>query len=86
MKNGGKRDLVIVYIPPKTNALEREEYGDMVKDTYSCLTNMKENNDSITMMGDFNYREVCWEEWYIGGEESWGGILLDLVMNNIMTQ
>ena len=47
---------------------------------------MMENSDTIIMMGDFNCKEVCWEEWYTGGgEESWGGILLDLVMNNIMT-
>ena len=39
------------------------------------------------MLADFNCKEVCWEEWYTGGkEESCGGILLDLVMNNIMTQ
>ena len=40
----------------------------------------------IIMIGDFNCKEVCWEDWYTGGEESWAGILLDLVMNNIMTQ
>ena len=48
---------------------------------------MMENSDNIIMIGDFNCKEVCWGEWYTGGgEESWDGILLDLVMNNIMTQ
>ena len=38
-------------------------------------------------MRDFNYKEVCWEECYTGGGgELWGGKLLGLVINNIMTQ
>ena len=40
MKNGRKRDLVVVYVPPKTNAWRREEYGNIVKDTYNCLNNL----------------------------------------------
>ena len=48
---------------------------------------MIENNDNIIMMGDFNCKEVYLEEWHIvGGEKSWVDILLDLVMNSIMTQ
>ena len=87
MKNGNKRDLLVVYVPPKTNAWGREEYGDMLKDTYKCLKNMIENSDNVIMMGDFNCKEVCCEEWCTGGgEESWVSILLDLVMNNILTQ
>ena len=87
LKNGRKRDLVIIHVPPKTNAWGREEYGNMMKDTYTCLKIMIENSDNIIMMGDFNCKEVCWEEWYTGGgEESWDDLLLDLVMNNIMTQ
>ena len=63
------------------------EHGDMLKDTCKCLKNMIENSDNIIMMRDFNCKEVCWEEWFIRrGEEPWVGILLDLVMNNIMTQ
>ena len=32
MKNGRKRNLVVVYIPHKTNAWDRQEYGDMMED------------------------------------------------------
>ena len=38
------------------------------------------------MMGDFNCKKVCWDLYTGGGEESWGDILLDFVMNNIMIQ
>ena len=64
----------------------REEYGNILKHTCKCLKNMIENSDTITMIGDFNCKEVCWDEWFTGGEESCGSILLDLVMNNILTQ
>ena len=81
------RDLVVVYIPPKINAWGREEYGNLLKDTYNCLKNMIENSNNIIFMGDFNCKEVCWEKWFTeGGEESWGNVLLNLVLNNIMTQ
>ena len=87
MKNVRKRDLVVIYIPLKTNAWGRQEYGNMVKDTYKCLNDMIENSDNIIMMEDFNCKDVLWEEWYTGGgEESWDCIFLDLVMNNIMIQ
>ena len=39
------------------------------------------------MIGEFNWKEVCWEEWNTeGGEESWGDTVLNLIMSNIMTQ
>ena len=49
MKNGRKRDLVVLYIPPKTNVWGREKYGNIVKDTCKCL-NMIKNSDNIIMM------------------------------------
>ena len=35
------------------------------------------------MMGDFNCKEVCWKKWHTGREESWDGLLLDLVTQGI---
>ena len=63
-----------------------EDYGNIVKYTYNCSKNIIENSANIIMIGDFNCKEVCWEEWYAEGEESWGGILLDFVVNTIMIQ
>ena len=59
-ENWKKRDLVVIYILPKTNARGREDYGNMLKDTYKCLKNMIENSDTIIMMRDFNCKEFCW--------------------------
>ena len=48
---------------------------------------MLESSDNITMMGDFNCKEICWIKQYTGGgQKSWDGILMDLVMNDIMTR
>ena len=39
------------------------------------------------MMGHFNCKEVCWEEWYTNqSESSWGNRLLKLAMDNALTQ
>ncbi len=44
-------------------------------------------SNNITFMGDFNCKEVFWEEWTTdGGEESWRYMLLNLIMTNTMTQ
>ena len=41
----------------------------------------------MVMMGDFNCREVIWEELRVNGsDESWGGELLSMAMENSMTQ
>ena len=43
--------------------------------------------NKVVMMGDFNCKEVCWEEWYTSGSESsWENKLLNLAMDNALTQ
>jgi len=59
----------------------------MLRDTSKCLRKIIEGSESIIMMGDFNCKEACWEEWNTeGGEESWPHTMLNLVMSEIMTQ
>ena len=42
--------------------------------------------NKVVMMGDFNCK-VCWEEWYTNGSESsWENKLLNLAMDNALTQ
>jgi len=86
-KKGGIRDFVVVYVPPKTNVWSKTDHDEMLRDTTRSLRKTIEGSENIIVMGDFNCKEVCWEEWSTeGGEESWGGTMLNLVMNNIMTQ
>ena len=35
-RGGGKRDLAVAYVPPKTNAWSMAEYDEMLKDTEEC--------------------------------------------------
>ena len=86
-KGKKKRDLAVVYIPPKTVAWETSEYEEMLNDMKECLKEMLKESDNIILMGDFNCKEVSWEEWTANsGEKSWGNFLLDLSIENIMTQ
>lgn len=42
---------------------------------------------NIVIMGDFNSKEICWEEMTVkGGEELWGNILLDMTIGYTLTQ
>ena len=86
-KEGGKRDFAVVYVPPKTNAWERHEYDEMLSDTVECIQKLLIDSKNITIMGDFNCKEVNWEEWNTPGtQETWGDRLLKLAMENILTQ
>ena len=76
----------MTYVPPKTNAWTNEEYKVMINDTKVTLEEMLRHN-KVIMMGDFNCKEVCWEEWYNEGtESSWGFTLLQLAIDNVLTQ
>ena len=82
-----RRDFAVAYVPPKTNAWNQDEYKKMLGDTGNCLKKILRESKNITLMGDFNCKEVCWEEWSTeGGKDSWGNTLLNLVMSNMMTQ
>lgn len=48
---------------------------------------MLEEKDKILIMGDFNCKEVSWENWSTeGSEASWGNKVLELVIDNVLTQ
>ncbi len=59
----------------------------MLEDTRTCLAELFEENDDILQMGDFNCKEISWENWTTeGSEPSWGNKLLDLATENFQTQ
>ncbi|XP_050714228.1 uncharacterized protein LOC126997279 [Eriocheir sinensis] len=84
---GRRRQYVVGYVPPRTNAWKAREYEVMIQDTVSCLDGMLRESERIILMGDFNCKEVEWEDWRTQGtEESWGGRLLQLAMEHVLTQ
>ena len=60
------------YVPPKTRAWSEVDYHKMLDDTVICLQKMVSKSDNILVMGDFNCKEVQWEDW---STEGGGGIL-----------
>ncbi|XP_050695649.1 uncharacterized protein LOC126985138 [Eriocheir sinensis] len=84
---GRRRQYVAGYVPPRTNAWKVREYEQMIQDTVSCLDGMLRECERIIIMGAFNCKEVKWEDWQTQGrEESWGGRLLQLAMEHVLTQ
>ena len=82
-----RRDFAVVYVPPKMNSWTRKNFEQMISDTTLCMRNMLIKSDNITVMGDFNCKEVSWENWSTDGSDmSWGNKLLQMAMDNILTQ
>ncbi len=51
------------------------------------MAELLEENDDILLMGNFSCKEVYWENWTTeGSESSWGNKLLDLAVENFLTQ
>ncbi|XP_076046363.1 uncharacterized protein LOC143028322 [Oratosquilla oratoria] len=81
------RKFVINYVPPKTASWEESEHKSMLEDTKITLNKIMADGGRIVMMGDFNCKEICWEEMTVkGGDGSWGNALLEMITDNTMTQ
>ena len=63
IRNWGKRRRIIsTYVQPKTNAWKLEEHKEMQKEVLECLDSMIRKDNKILLMGDFNWKNVRWEE------------------------
>ena len=86
-ENKKNRDFIIMYVPPKTRSWNEREYMEMINNTKNSLKDVLQESENTIMMGDFNCKEVKWEEMSTeGGENSWGNMLLDITMEHTMTQ
>ena len=84
----GKQDInvITVYVPPKTSAWDNEQYHKMKKDTLNRLKDELSKKDKMVLVGDFNCKEVVWEDFEVVNGNEWGEELLNMVIDNLMTQ
>ena len=86
-KNGKEMVYVGVYVPPFTNAWNREEYAEMIEDVMNELEELGTGEKDVVIVGDFNCKEINWEQGTTeGSESSYSGRLLNWAMENLMTQ
>ena len=70
--NRKNSDFVIVYVPPKTGSWNEREYAEMISSTKSSLNDISRESENTIVMGDFNCKEINWEEMSEeGGDMSW---------------
>ena len=82
-----KRKIVVTYVPPRTNAWEINEYKQMQQETINSITAMIKTDNKVLLLGDFNCKEVNWEEIELDeGAGAWGEELLQTMMVNTMNQ
>ena len=84
--SGDKLAVAVCYIPPKTGAWGNEEYRDLTKETLHELKVLARRSKSLLICGDFNCKEVDWENFEVRGiaEGGWGSELLNFCMENAL--
>ena len=82
-----KRRIIVTYVPPKTNTWRLEEHKEMQREVLKCLDSMVGKNSKILLVGDFNCKNVRWEEMEVNGNAGpWSEEMLQLAMVNTMDQ
>lgn len=82
-----KRKIVVTYIPPRTNAWEINKYKQMQQETINSITEMIKTENKVLLVGDFNCKEVNWDEMELDeGAGAWCEELLQMMMVNTMNQ
>ncbi|MPC97700.1 hypothetical protein E2C01_093026 [Portunus trituberculatus] len=61
-RGGVKRDFVVVYALPKTNSWNTEDFKKKMEDTKRWKEYLMETKEKLVMMGDFNSKEVKWDD------------------------
>ena len=87
MINNSKLHIIAAYVPPKTKTWNEERYKNMLNKTECFLKKEIQNNKKVILTGDFNCKEVNWENYEAEGNNfTWGNRLLKLTTDNLMTQ
>ncbi len=85
--NGASREYVGIYVPPRTNAWTRNEHDNMLEDTLKEMERIASRNKDVLIIGDFNCKEINWEEMTFRGEKnSWSAKLINWAVKNLLTQ
>ena len=87
IEGNARRKIIVTYIPPRTNAWEINEYKNMQQEVRTSLGKMVSKNNRVLLVGDFNSKEINWEDMEV--EESagvWSEELLQTMMVNTMKQ
>ncbi len=79
--------VAVAYVPPKTKSWSKENHKLMRNETLSVIESILRLNMDIFLCGDFNCKEVNWEEMETGaGEGNWGYDVLNMAMDNLLYQ
>ena len=86
LKNGGKRKIIVTYIPPKTASWTTEAHGNLIDNTIRTLEEAVRSCKHVILTGDFNCKNVKWESFEADGDDTVGAKVLKLTTDNLMTQ
>ena len=61
-KNGRKLDIAVMYMPPQMSSWAKDRYDRVKDENLAELANLIERGNELVIVGDFNCKEVNWEE------------------------
>ena len=85
-ENKAMKNFAVIYVPPKTRSWSGSEHKEMQNKSLSEMEELIRYCGNLTVMGDFNCKEVNWEELTTErSEDSWGNKMLKFAMENTLT-
>ena len=82
-----RRRIVVSYVPPKTNSWRLEEHKEMQREVLKFLEDILTNDKKILLLGDFNCKNINWEEMEVyENAGQWGEDVLQMAMVYTMDQ
>lgn len=84
MTGSEKRDTEMVDVPPMTRTCSEMDYKKW-NIVQLAVKKVIKKSENVILIGDFNWK-VHREDWSKEeGRESWGGKLLGIIMDKVMT-
>ena len=82
-----RRRIILTYVPPRTNTWGLDKHKEMQKEVLTSLDTMLSKDKKILLLGDFNCKNINWEEMEIcENAGQWGEDLLQMAMVNTLDQ
>lgn len=76
------KNLILAFVPSTTIYWTRDDYTGMISDSLRAIKSAVEHGSYL----NFNCGKFNFEDWEAGGGNTWGSKLMELMLENTVTQ